>query len=115
MILAYFIGTLIGRAISSLSFEMVGFDAINILMCMLSKIFLVAILIPLFLVMSIVGKQKTCLSMILSFAISMLLFTMISPLDSTIMNIILSLSGGLIFSCGLGIISNKILEKTNLV
>ena len=40
MILAYFIGTLIGRAISSLSFEMVGFDAINILMCMLSKIFL---------------------------------------------------------------------------
>ena len=68
--------------------------------------------------MSIVGKQKTCLSMILSFAINMLLFTMIpmiSPLDSTIMNIILSLSGGLIFSCGLGIIINKILEKTNLI
>lgn len=118
MLLAYFIGSLIGGAISSLSFELVGVNFINIVMCMLSKILLVAVFTPIFLVMSVVGKQKVWLSMILAFGTSMLLFTMIpmiSPLDSTIMNVILSLAGGALFSYGLGLISNKVLEKTSLV
>lgn len=48
----------------------------------------------------------------------MLLFTivsMISPLDSTIVNVILNLVGGLLFSVGIGAISKIILNKTSLV
>lgn len=48
----------------------------------------------------------------------MLLFTMvsmISPLDSTIVNVILTLVGGLLFSVGIGAISKTILNKTSLV
>lgn len=48
----------------------------------------------------------------------MLLFTMIPmicPLDSTIMNVILALAGGTLFSVGIGAISNLILNKTSLV
>lgn len=118
MLIVYFVGSLIGGAISSLSFELIGINFANIVMCMLSKIFLTAVFVPIFLVMSVVGKQKSWLSMMLSFGTSMLLFTMIpmiSPLDSSIINVVLSIAGGVLFSCGLGLISNKVLEKTSLV
>ena len=58
------------------------------------------------------------LSMILSFGASMLLFTMIpmiTPLDSNITNVMLCLIGGILFSVGIGAISNTVLKKTSLV
>lgn len=118
MLLAYFIGAMIGGAISSLSFELIGINAMNIVMCMLSKIFLLAVFVPIFLVMSLVGKNKLWLSIIGSLGVSMLLFTMvsmISPLNSTIMNVVLSIVGGAMFSIGIGAISNLILRKTSLI
>lgn len=118
MILAYFIGAMLGGSIAGLSFELIGINALNIIMCMLSKVFLVAVFVPIFLVMSVVGKQRTWLSMILSFGVSMLLFMMISsitPLNATILNVILSLAGGLLFSIGIGAISNLILRKKSIL
>lgn len=118
MLVAYFIGAMLGGAISNLSFDLMGVTALNIVMCMLSKILLTAIFVPIFLIMSVVGKSRLWLSMIGAFGVSMLLFTMvpmISPLDSTIINVILILGGGVLFSVGIGIGSNKILEKTSLV
>lgn len=53
-----------------------------------------------------------------SFAVSMLLFMMIpmiSPLNATIIEVIMSFGGGLLFILGLGLISTKVLEKVNLV
>ena len=50
--------------------------------------------------------------------IGMLLFMMIpiiSPLDATIINVVLSLVGGIMFSIGLGAISNFILKKIRLI
>lgn len=118
MLIAYFIGAMIGGAISSLSFDLGTAGISGIIMCMLSKIFLVAIFVSIFVVMSVVGKQRVWLSMIGSLGVSMLLFNiapMVSPLDSTIMNVILSLGGGLLFSIGIGAISNLVLKKTRLV
>lgn len=63
-------------------------------------------------------KSKLWLSILGACAISALLFMMVplvSPLDSTIINVLLSLVGGVLFSTGLGIASNKILNKTSLV
>lgn len=118
MLIAYFIGAIVGGAISSLSFEMVGFTSVNLIMCMLSKIGLLFVFVPIFLVMSVVGKGRVWLSMILTFAVSMLLFMMVamlSPLNATIVNVLVTLLLGALFSIGIGAISNLVLKKTSLV
>lgn len=40
---------------------------------------------------------------------------MLTPLNATIMNVVLCLAGGVLFSVGLGAVSNLILKKTSLV
>jgi hypothetical protein len=68
--------------------------------------------------MSVIGKERLWVSLVGGLALSMLLFMMIpiiSPLNATIVNVILSFVGGILFSIGLGAISNQILKKTRLV
>ena len=74
--------------------------------------------VPIYLTMAVIGRQKLWFSLILSFMVGMFLFTMIpmlTPLDSTIVNVIGCLIGGALFSIGLGAVSNLILKKTSLV
>ncbi|MBQ8313134.1 MAG: ABC transporter permease [Clostridia bacterium] len=118
MILAFFGGTMLGGAIAGLPFAMEGFDVGNLVMCMLSKLLVVLVFVPIYLTMSVIGKQKLWLSMVLSFMTGMLLFMMIpmlTPLDATIMNVLLCLIGSGLISVGLGAVSNQILKKTSLV
>ena len=87
-------------------------------MCLLSKMLLVAVFVPIYLLMSVLGKQKLWVSLLSSLGIGMLFFTMIpmlTPLDSGIMNVVLCLVGGALFCVGFGAISNKILGKTSLI
>lgn len=118
MILSFFFGSLIGGAIAGVSFEMVNFNIVNIIMSVLSKIGLVLVFASIFVLTSIVGKEKLWLSLVVGLGVSMLLFMMIpivSPLDATIINLILSFVGGILFSIGLGVASNVILKKSRLV
>lgn len=118
MILAFFAGAMLGGAISGLPFDTGAVSAGEIIMCMLAKIFLVAVFVPIYLLASVIAKQKTWLSIVSSLCAGMLLFTMIpmiTPLDSSILNVVLCLSGGVLFSAGIGTISNLILKKTSLV
>ena len=118
MIVLFFLGSLIGGAIVGVSFELVGVNIINVIMCVLSKIFLVSVFASIFVMMSIVGREKFWLSLISGLGVSMLLFMMIpivSPLNSSIINVILSFAGGILFSIGLGPISKLILTKSKLV
>ena len=118
MILAFFIGSLLGGAIAGLPFEMVGFGVGELVMCVLSKVLLVAVFVPIYLIMSVAAKQKLWLSLILSFMVGMFLFMMIpmlTPLNATVMNVILCLAGGALFGVGLGAVSDQILKKTSLV
>ncbi len=67
---------------------------------------------------SVIAKQKTWLSMCLSLGVGMLLFMMIpmlTPLDATVMNVILCLAGGLVFAVGLGAVSRVILAKKDIL
>ena len=118
MMIAFFVGGVVGGAIAGLPFDMVGFNGFNLACCMLSKILLVSIFVSIYVVMSIVAKQRTWLSMILSFGVGMFLFNiapMVSPLDSGAMNIVLCLAGGVMFAVGLGAVSNLVLKKTNII
>jgi len=118
MILAFFIGSLVGGAVSGLSFDMVGFNVGNLVMCVLSKMTLVSVFVPIYIVMSVVAKQKLWMSILLSMTVGMFMFMMIpmlTPLNATPMNVLLCAVGGIGFGFGLGAISNQILKKTSLV
>ena len=118
MLIAFFIGSMLGGAISGLSFELVGANPFNVLMSMLSKIAIVALFSSVYITACAFAKQKIWMSLLIAFGIGMFFFTMIpmiTPLNSTIFNLILSVSGSILFSYGLGIASNKILSKTSLV
>lgn len=118
MILGYFVGAMLGGAISGLSFDTGAAGVSGIAMCVISKVLLVSVFVPVYVLASVSAKQKLWLSVIVSLGVSMLFFMMIpmlTPLDSTIMNVVLCLVGGVLFSAGLGAISNIVLKKTSLV
>lgn len=118
MIFAFFLGSLIGGVVTGLPFDMVGFTIANLVLCVLSKMLLVSVFVPIYLVMSVVAKQKAWLSILLSMMVGMFLFMMIpmlTPLNATPMHVVLCLAGGAGFGFGLGAISNLILKKTSLV
>lgn len=118
MLLAFFIGAMLGGAISGLPFDTGVAGVSGIVMCLLSKISLVGVFVPLYLAISVAAKQKTWLSLVGSLCIGMLFFMMIpmlTPLDASIMNVVLCLAGSVLFSVGLGAVSNLILKKISLV
>ena len=118
MLLFYFVGAILGGAISGLSFDLCGLTVANIVMCILSKIFLMLVFISIFVLVSAAAKQKTWLALCGSLGAGMLLFMMVSmitPLSSTVMNVIICLAGGILFALGLGACSNTVLKKTSLV
>ena len=118
MLVTFFLGAMIGGVFAGLPFNLEGATAFNVVMSMLSKILIVGIFASIYLLASVVAKQKLWLSLILSFGIGMLLFTMIpiiTPLNSGILNVILSLVGSVLFSVGIGVGSFFILKKTSLI
>lgn len=118
MVLAYLLGAVIGGAVAGLSFD-AGVAGVNgIIMCLVSKALLMAVFVPIYVTLGVVGKQKLWLSMVGSFCIGMIFFMMIpmlTPLNSGIGNIMMCLIGGAVFSVGLGTVSNMVLQKTSLV
>ena len=118
MLLAYFIGSMLGGAISGLSFDLHGLNAGNPAMCMLAKIFLMLVFVSIFTLISVAAKQKAWLAICGSLGGGMLLFMMVSmitPLGSTPIHVVLCAAGGVLFALGLGAISKAVLKKTSLV
>jgi ABC-type transport system involved in multi-copper enzyme maturation permease subunit len=118
MLIAYFVGAMLGGAIAGLSFALGTLTVGSIVMCMLAKVFLMLVFAALFVMVSVIGKQKLWLSVLCALVSCMFLFAMVpmlTPLDSTFMNVIMCLFGGAAFSAGIGWVSNTILRKANLV
>ena len=118
MLLAYFIGAMLGGAICGLPFGTGSAGIDGIAMCMITKLLLAAVFAPIYLLMSIVAKEKAWLSIVGSLCIGMLFFMIIpimTPLDAGMMNVILCLAVGALFSIGFGALSIRVLAKTSLV
>jgi ABC-type transport system involved in multi-copper enzyme maturation permease subunit len=118
MILAFVIGSLLGGKIAGLPFEMVGFNITELILCIVTKLLLVSVFVPIYVIMSVAAKQKAWLSILLSFGVGMFLFMMIpmmSPLNASLLHVILCIAGGVMFSVGLGAVSNLVLKKTSLI
>ena len=118
MLIAYFVGSMLGGAIAKLSFDLHGLTVLNLVMCLLAKIFLMLVFVSIFTLISVAAKQKAWLAICGSLGGGMLLFmtvSMITPLNSTPIHLLLCLVGGALFALGLGAISKIVLKKTSLV
>ncbi len=117
-VIGFFLGAVIGGAVANLPFTMDGFTVGNLVMCMLSKIFLMAAFVAIYVMASVIAKQKTWLCMVISFAVAMLLFSMIpmiTPLDATAINVLLCIVGGGAFCLGFGAIGRLVLGKRDIL
>lgn len=118
MLLAFFVGTLIGGAVSGLPFTMDGFNAATLVLCMVTKLLLMAVFVPIYVVMSVVAKPRSWMSILLCLMTGMFMFMMIpmlTPLNANLMHVLLCSAGAVGFTIGLGAVSNTILKKTSLV
>ena len=118
MLIAYFLGSVLGGAIAGLSFDLHGLNVGNLAMCLLAKIFLMPVFVSIFTLISVAAKQRAWLSICGSLGGGMILFMMVSmitPLASTPIHVVLCAVGGSLFAFGLGAISRIILKKTSLV
>lgn len=118
MLLAFFVGALIGGGIAGLPFDLGTLNAGNIVMCMLSKIFLMAVFVSVYLAVSAFAKPRTWLSIVGGFIVGMLMFMMIAmmtPLNATAMHAGMCLLGGVLFSFGFGTVGTLLLKKGDLV
>lgn len=118
MLVSYFLGSMLGGVIAGLDFDLHGLTAMNVVMCILAKIFLMPVFVSIFTLVSVAAKQRAWLSVCGSLGGGMLLFmtvSLITPLGSTAMNLSLCLVGGVAFAVGLGACSNLVLKKTALV
>ncbi len=117
-LLAFFIGGVVGGSVAGLSFELGHAGSAGLVMCMLAKIFLMAVFVGIFVLMSVIGRQRSWMSILLALFAGMLMFMMIPmmiPLDSGFMNVGMCLAGGVIFTIALGAVSDMVLKKSNLI
>lgn len=117
-IFAFFVGAMLGGAIANLPFTLEGVSAGNIVLCLLSKMFLVSIFAALYVLASVVAKQRLWMSILIALGVGMLFYTMvpiITPLNSGAMNLILCAAGSAIFAYGIGVGSYFVLKKTDIV
>ena len=117
-LIAFFIGGVVGGSVAGLPMDLGTAGVSGLVMCMLAKIFLAAVFVAIFLLMSVLGKSRSWMSIGLSLFGGMLLFMMIpmlTPLDSGVMNVGMCLAGGAIFAAAIGAVSNMVLRKTSLV
>ena len=118
MLLSFFVGALIGGAVSGLPFPMDGFNAATLVLCMVTKLLLMAVFVPIYVVMSVIAKHRSWMSILLCLMTGMFMFMMIpmlTPLNANLMHVILCGAGAVGFTIGLGAVSNTILKKTSLV
>lgn len=118
MFLGFFVGTVLGGAIAGLPFDTGTAGTTGVMMCMLSKLGMVAVFVGIDFAASAAAKGKTWMSIVGSMVAAMLLYMMVpmvTPLDSGIMNVILCFAAGGLICVGLGAVSCQVLKRTSLV
>ena len=118
MLLAYFAGSMLAARIVGLTFVMEGFTAWNLLMCMISKILLMAIFAAIYILMGVIAKRRSWMSLLLSFTVGMFMFMvipMMTPLDAGLINVVMCLAGAVIFSAVLAKAAGIWLSRTDIL
>ena len=117
MVVAYVFGAMLAGLITGLSFSLGSATILTAFTCILSKICLMGVFVPLYIVVAVFFKQKLWLSILGSFAVGILFYPiamMSAPLNSGFLNLILCLAGGTMLGVGFGALSTFILKKRDL-
>lgn len=117
-LLCFLVGALLGGSFAGLPFTLGAAGVFGVVMCMLAKIFLMAVFVAIFVLVSVIGRQRSWLSILLALFGGMLMFMMIpamTPLDAGLGHVFLCLVGGVIFAAGIGTVSRIVLSRQDLV
>ena len=114
MILTYLIGTVVAGMLTGKAFDV---NTAGLVMCLVSKVFLMGIFCALFLGVSVFFRDKLWLTIIFTFLFGMMLYpaASIATLGSTAITMLLSLVMGVIGAIAIGSVSTLILNKRDLV
>ncbi len=114
MIVIYFIGTIVAGLFTHKSFDV---NVAGLIMCLLSKAFLMGIFCSLFLSISVFFRNKLWLTIVFTFLFGMMFYpaASIATLNSTVLTVLLSLIAGSIGAVLIGGISTLTLKKRDLV
>ena len=118
MLLAYFAGSMLAGRIVGLSFAMEGFAGWNLLLCMISKVLLMAIFAAIYVLMSVIAKRRSWMSLLLSFTVGMFMFMvipMMTPLDTGLIHAVMCLAGAVLFTAALGRSAGTWLARTDIL
>lgn len=118
MFLSFFVGAVLGGAIGGLPFDTGSAGITGVILCMLSKLGMVAVFVGIDFAASVAAKGRTWMSIIASMVAAMLLYMMVpmvTPLDSGMANVIGCFAVGGLICAGLGAVSCQVLKRTSLV
>lgn len=118
MLLAYFAGAMLAGRFVGLSFAMESFTVWNLLLCMISKLLLMAIFAAIYVLMGTVAKRRSWMSLLLSFMVGMFMFMvipMMTPLTAGMINMVMCLAGAVIFTAALGKAAGTVLQQTDIL
>ena len=118
MLLAYFAGSMLAGRIVGLTFAMEGFAVWNLLLCMISKILLMTIFAAIYVLMSVIAKRRSWMSLLLSFTVGMFMFMvipMMTPLNAGLINVVMCLAGAVLFTAALAKAAGIVLQRTDIL
>lgn len=117
MVLSYFTVTIIVGALTGKSFDLGAAGAGGLILCLLSKIALMGLFVPLYLTMAVLFKQKLWVTIIATFAVGILFYPVASlavPLNASFLTLIMCVLAAGIAFIGIGSVSTLILNKRDL-
>ena len=117
MVLSYFLATITAGAITGKSFDLGAAGIGGLMLCLLSKMALMGVFVPLYLSVAVLFKQKLWLTIVATFVAGVLFYPVASiavPLDATVLTLVVSVVAGIIGFIGFGALSTLILNKRDL-
>ncbi|WP_326974514.1 ABC transporter permease [Caproicibacter sp. BJN0012] len=114
MIITYLLGTVIAGLITGKAFDV---NLGGLIMCLISKIFLMGIFCALFLGVAVFFRDKLWLTIVFTFLFGMMFYpaASVATLNSTGITVLASLMAGIIGAVAIGAVSAFILKKRDLV
>lgn len=113
MILAYLLGTVVAGMISGTTFDV---NVAGLILCVISKIFLMAVFCSLFLAISVFFRDKLWITIVFTFVFGMLFYPALSvaTLSSTVGTALVALVAGAVGAVVAGSVSTLILTRRDL-
>ena len=114
MIITYVIGTVLAGLLTGKAFEV---NVSGLVMCLLSKLFLMGIFCSLFLGIAVFFRNKLWMTIVFTFLFGMMLYpaASVATLSSTVVTMLITLVAGVIGAVAIGSVSSLILKKRDLV